>query len=105
VATDSKHAEPVETGWLNTNEAGLLLCGVKGRTVRNHITHGVRLGDGKVVKLRAMLLGGNYYTRREWVDEYLQQQADRIETLLVQTRAAKNRSLQKGKETLRRATT
>jgi hypothetical protein len=60
----------VAVNWLSTREAALLLCGVTDRTVRNCITLGNRTPIG-VIRLRAVVLGGRYFTRREWVAEFL----------------------------------
>lgn len=59
------------TGWLNPRQAAERLCGVTPRTVRNLISVGTRTPAGRV-RLRAVTLGGRYFTRREWVDEYLE---------------------------------
>lgn len=60
----------VLAGWLTPQQAADRLCGVTPRTVRNLIAVGTRTPAGRV-RLRAVTLGGRYYTRADWVDEYL----------------------------------
>jgi hypothetical protein len=60
----------LEGGWLTMAEACAPLCGVTPKTVRNHVVHGTRTARGRV-RLEARLLGGHYYTKREWIDAYL----------------------------------
>jgi hypothetical protein len=67
---DVNELMPVADNWLSTREAAPFLCGVTDRTVRNCIRMGNRTPIG-VIRLRAVVLGGRYFTRREWVAEFL----------------------------------
>lgn len=58
-------------GWLSTREAAPLLCNCRPQTVRNHMTRGTVTKDGRV-RLRGVILGGQYYTKAEWISEYLE---------------------------------
>jgi hypothetical protein len=59
------------TDWLTPAQAGPLLCGVAARTVRNLMSVGTRTPRG-VIRLRCQPCGGQKFTRRVWVAEYLE---------------------------------
>ena len=70
-ATAAASAPAPASDWIGTKQAGVLLCGQKHRSVRNHFAVGTRTPAG-VIRLRFQRLGGRLYTKAAWVAEYLE---------------------------------
>jgi hypothetical protein len=61
----------LQGGWLTREQARPLLCGVSARSVAWHMTVGSDTPKGRI-KLECRILGKTYYTRKEWIDHYLE---------------------------------
>lgn len=64
--------------WLPTGQvaaAALIPGATSGRSVGNLIRMGCRSADGRRVRLRGVEINGRAFTKRSWVDEFLNELA------------------------------